>query len=699
MELNSRCSHLLYELSNSKDTLSIAGLATSRNISERAIQYDFSKINDWLNEYNLGNIQIKSKNVLLTTQSSQRSRIKKLLQEQREIIYTIEQRRAIELLQIAIAPISITPEKLQQSLDVSKNTILGDIREIKKTITAYGLCLSNASKRGYVLSGNETALRRLLSREICLLGATCPHSADLLKEMFNTSLALLCHQEKHDYFALVKQGVAHYEDEANTCLACENANYEILMTLLSAIRNMQGFICDVTPEEKKTLEQTTQFKALSLITKSLCEAGVRFDVEENYYLAILYLSVKNYDFHSPACPIDFLQDFTIRLINNFERAACIVFPQKDQLVNRLYLHIQPMYYRLKYGIHPANTFAQEVQSMYAWIYRYTQKALAETEGEIQQLISGEELAYLCIYMGSQLEFWEKYPSAEKRKILIVCGAGVATSVLIREQITALFGDAFHYILVPAARLQYENMNHYFLAISTIPPKNSSESSTVYTGPLLNETSKASIIDKVMQLDDFSAIIAEVENIIRLFKRHSSIEQTAAIRRELFCNLIKRNCANSQKSAPQLAELLLIEGTVFLSEAQNMSTAIKELSTSFADLQKNTNKIQLILQNQLYPNNKRSDIFWINKGIVLEYFRSDAVDLRIMVFPTQPRLFDKNPVSVIVALSTIDNSSHLPLLNNVYDIFTSKSMINQLDTLVGKNAQAISEELMKWLSWV
>lgn len=693
MNLNSRCAGLLRELSAAGGSLPVEEMLLRAGISRRALHYDLGKINNWLAFQGLGAAILSGKTLSLTGGNACRDRLSALLDAQGSVSLSMEQRRALVLLLIATAPLALTVERLQEKLNVSKNTVLGDLRELKGVLSDCGLSLRHTVRDGYAFQGDEIALRRLLGRQIRILGGS---PGDLSREVLHDALDVLCGNTGVDYFSLVREGVRDYERALGTCLVADAAGWEPLMTLLSVIRGMLGHRCEIGEEEKRSLQDSEQFKAVGLITRRLVEAGAALEQEEIYYLCILYLGVKNYDPEPHAAEIDFIGDFTTQLMRNFERAACVRFPEPERLRKRLYLHIWPMYYRVKYGVRAENALTHEVRLMYDWVYSYTRLALKKTGGEIEALITEEEIAYLCVYMGGNLQRWDHRQLAEKRKILILCGTGVAASVLLREQMAEMFGNTFHYILVPASRLGEEQLDSYCLVISTVAcvPE---AGHIVRTGPVLSEENKSRIIDYVMRLDDFFFLRQEAEQNLEIMRRHASVSDPRALFRELFCAGVRRAYSDTAKTTPQLPELLHRD-IILQSTADTAAQAMDELGVSLAGTRADGERLAREMLGHIYSKPDFADPFEISEGILLEHCRGDEIDARIMLLPDAPKLFGEKPVYAIIAVSVVDNMSHLPLIADLYGVFAVPDAMAWIAALPRGNAGAARSALLDRLAW-
>lgn len=100
--------------------------------------------------------------------------------------YSVQERRILELLMILLSAEVVTIEKMQNLFDVSKNTILKDIKEWKKILGNQNISIASSIKFGYVLQGEEFAIRKIVGKEIKKLQNFQPK--DILKKWMQQSL-------------------------------------------------------------------------------------------------------------------------------------------------------------------------------------------------------------------------------------------------------------------------------------------------------------------------------------------------------------------------------------------------------------------------------------------------------------------------------------------------------------------------------
>jgi transcriptional antiterminator len=158
MELKSRQTYILRSLLDTQKGIPSEKLLTKFNISKRTLYYDFEKINDWLKQYDMGTIVINEHH--MKANIVDRNAMEQQLKKNSSYFYSVSERRAMEIITIALSAENVTINKLIDSYEVSKNTILMDIKEIKDEMNHWGLTMSSTIKSGYLIMGEEVTVRK-----------------------------------------------------------------------------------------------------------------------------------------------------------------------------------------------------------------------------------------------------------------------------------------------------------------------------------------------------------------------------------------------------------------------------------------------------------------------------------------------------------------------------------------------------------
>jgi mannitol operon transcriptional antiterminator len=513
LELNGRMAYIINAAAEDKNKVPIVNVLNDLKISKRTFYFELKKANEWLKYNDLGKVQVDRRQIAL--EAKNRKKLLSRLGEVRGYLLSAKERKTMEFFYIALASYPVTIEKMQALFDVSKSTILGDIKELKSEMKLNDIKVCNSIPKGYYFSGEEFSIRKVIRKEALTFTGRIPKA--ILMDMLQESMASISRKQE-DYRFMIGEIIRTYENLLQTHLVQSDIGNVITMIMVACIRGNKGYEINMDIQEKEALANTPEYRAVQLLVQKLNGEHIKLSENETYYIAILILGIKNFDFKSLVSEKNFIAQITESLIENFTQITGFQFQNKDLLYSRLYLHIKPMYYRLKYGVHIFNPIIEKIKAMYPDIFEYTREAVKKTCTEISTLITDEEIAYLCIYMVSFLkEYQEK--KQDKNGILIVCGAGVSTSVLIREQLQDFLGRMFSYELAPAGEIRENGIADYLLVISTVALSMEGEN-IIYTGPILEEKTKKQVIKILMKNNAFSDCVIPVQDAVQIMKKES-----------------------------------------------------------------------------------------------------------------------------------------------------------------------------------
>lgn len=159
--LSTRCRLILDYLLYSNDYVSIDEIAGAMGISRRSAYYDMDKLNLWLKENDVPMIEIaRGKGMHLDARH--KALISHALSDEKAIgSYTLSpsERMYVIICRILSGAGSIQIEDLCSCCDVSRNTVLGDLRNISDEISRYNLHIVYDTKKGYICIGDEIVKR------------------------------------------------------------------------------------------------------------------------------------------------------------------------------------------------------------------------------------------------------------------------------------------------------------------------------------------------------------------------------------------------------------------------------------------------------------------------------------------------------------------------------------------------------------
>lgn len=154
--LDKRCTEILNIVMYTTGYLKVQDLADDLEVSKRSVYYDISKINEWLVDNNIDPIiQERGKGIILHKEQVQA--IQKTLNKKKNesiLFFTPEERQRIEICSIITRNRPLYIEDFIDICQVSRNTIINDLKSVDAFLSHYALQLTYSIKTGYHIHGD-----------------------------------------------------------------------------------------------------------------------------------------------------------------------------------------------------------------------------------------------------------------------------------------------------------------------------------------------------------------------------------------------------------------------------------------------------------------------------------------------------------------------------------------------------------------
>ena len=147
--LKSRQTSILRDLSKSVGGIPLATIMERYHVSRRTVYYDVTKIDEWLSERDNGRVHFEGQVVI--ADGVRWDKVGKSPSTRGHRYFSVEERQAMVLLYIALSPEQVTINWLMGTFEVSRNTVIADIRALKSEAKALGLEIGSTNSAGYTM--------------------------------------------------------------------------------------------------------------------------------------------------------------------------------------------------------------------------------------------------------------------------------------------------------------------------------------------------------------------------------------------------------------------------------------------------------------------------------------------------------------------------------------------------------------------
>ena len=431
---------LLKYLIQLEEPETIMTISRATNQSRRKIYYHLEKINDALAD--AGEVISSRPRVGIVLTAHQKELCQALLEgvDSYSYVMSMTERMQLTVLYICIAKERVTIEKLMELTEVSRNTVLNDLNEIRNQLASeqYQVNLASTKAQGYFLKCHPLNKIQYVHSLLYHIFVEGSHSfvmilAEKIKEFIGEDLLLS--DELQDF---LNQRVQDVEQDLGKKINRHEIKFmlQVLPYLLLSCRNMA-----LNEEEQEDLKREftlirkrIEYQAAKNLNSNLgATFGLQLNDIEISILAVLLLSYrKDRDIHATSQDFVQLKEAIDEFIWRFEVSSHFEIEKKEDLLRNLLTHCKALLFRKTYGILSKNPLTRQIKEKYADLFAVTKSCSVILEEAWLISLTDDEVAYLALHMGGFL----KHNRAEKqdaKRIYLVCDEGVAVQKLLLKQ--------------------------------------------------------------------------------------------------------------------------------------------------------------------------------------------------------------------------------------------------------------------------
>ena len=454
----------------------IENMAKAFDVSERTIRNDLDSIGAFLKE---NNIKLERKPRLGVKINLKRNQnINNILKECTNKLYTADD-RVIMIAIILLIRNSTTIEKLSDYIQVSKNTLVNDLKASEEILKS--LDIEVRKKSYYGITTRENSYEKLANAFLVLF-----HK---LEERYGYEIYKLLYENSGLDKNIIRNIIEAVEENKGIQYT-EEAYEELEIILLLAI--CKSINSNIKEENYKSnlLTEESIFLRKTIEKISL----VKVNDEEIYYLLKVFKGAKRSKYITES-----KEELDI-VVNDILEELCeilnINIDSDNEFLMQMAMHLNVAIYRLKNNLIINNPMLEEIKYKMSFIYDVTEKVLNNKKEVIGVEFPDAEIAYMAMYFET---LFEKYVKGNlNSKILIVCNGGLATSSLLRSRINLMIPEV---TIEGICRLK--DINDYL--------SNTDVDFVVTTVPLQLKEYKVIKVNPLLEIEDLEKIKAEIYN--------------------------------------------------------------------------------------------------------------------------------------------------------------------------------------------
>ncbi|AIF50327.1 BglG family transcription antiterminator [Pelosinus sp. UFO1] len=661
--LKSRSRAILNYILSRDGYVTLDEVAEQIHISKRAVYYDLHEIIDWLKSKNISLLKVERQRGIFLSAEQKSLVLQHLGKSSNTAFYTFSQDERLAVLICKMLTLTEVwhADRLASLCNVSRNTVLSDLKAAKTALMEYKLKLTYGIKQGYVISGDIIRLRAVFLYYLAQImplakRGILPYLQDEVVKKSLVSLTAIEHELDTEYV-----------DGTLTQLAIL-----IGMMMHNNDRVIIGF-------EREEIVNSKEFLLINQFFPELPN-------EEQVYLAIHLLGARvqfpkeitGEEKHNYAD----MSRIAMRMIHEFERLACVDFSEKDNLLQKIVIHLDSSFYRYRYGILEGTPVVAEIEKKYPELFVITQKVSESLAKAIGYPIPKSDISYLTLHFGAHLR-----TSGRKKcliKILIVCQNGVATAQILSREIEELL-PFIEVVDIISARELNGYSQPYDLIVSTVQLSANYQALTV--NPILTVEDKQTILAHVFRMRKSVRKKDDAERIFDIVKQYVPEDMHYNVKRELGNYFNEKHSLFREvlEQGQQGLADLITPGRIQLIES--MDDWREGISLAAAPL------LEEELINDCYVNamiecvENYGPYIFITPDVALAHAKPEGNVNGLsasMLLAHDGILFPDNKVArVIIVLALIDDEQHLGAMKDILDFFGDEHNTARLSNAVNE----------------
>lgn len=660
------------------------------SLSRRQVDYSIGKINDWLLEKNLNQLNKENGKYFLDENISGTNLLEIKKMNLKSYIPSREERIKYLQLILVTRDEELSLNHLIDLLDVSKNTVLSDIKEAQANLKYKRLNIMYSREDGYHLEGSEWNKRSLLI-EIIQHISNHVNGNIILKYYMNLN------DEEID---MVTSSILKIEEEIDTKFIDVDLN--ALPFVFSGIvkRISQNKIIDAHfLIDFQELSDTKEFQAINILLKD--DGLLNIPVEEKLYLTLQLLTSKSLNRGVLSeDEIPKLKQALAQVLENFENKSLVMLKDKETLIEKMFIHFKPAYYRIKYKLTTNYTLMDNFTNEFSTLQFFMKESIKPLETFLGCRIPEKEVFFLTIFIaGHIIDYQENKDTTFKTRAVVVCPNGITVSQLMERSLIDLFPELYFY---PAMSIREFNQftSDFDIVFSAVPLK--TDKSLFIIDPMLSKEQGQNLREQLINLElvEFSQE-AKINSILQIVEKNAVVTDPKRLEDELR-QIIELPRENNKKVVnvldtrlKDLDELLTPEMITITNSVKNWDEAL-DLTAQPLLNERVINKDYLKAIKLLYPT--LPDYILLSNRIAIPHAETESgaqqLGMSMLVIKDGLKITEELTIYFIVMMSVVDKEQHLDALLQLHELSEHEDTLIEMRNQISEDS--VHHKITKFL---
>lgn len=565
---------------------------------------------------------------------------------QKTFILTEVERRSLIYLLIFINKTPLSISLFQTYLQVSKNTILSDLKKLREELMSENIQVEYSRKKGFYLNFEEKML-----------------------------------QEKAWYF------LQNLSEDSGFYILSKVLNDKKPLTIFKNNQLLKKMMQELQIEIVYSRYLSTLLFACLLRHRTFEKNS------ENINDLLKSLIIGMSDGKSAIGQDNGLYRMAFNIMENVMKLAAIEFDDFTKTFMALLAHLTPAYYRIRNHFELKNVLLERIKNEYHSLFLLMDNALRPLKDEVGE-ISESEKAYFVILFGGEI-YKNKY-SGQSLKAIVLCVNGISSSLIMQKRLESLFPTMEFILSARVSHFEKLPINSYDIIFSTVPLKSDKKVYLMSAFPDQREENK--LYNQVLQ--DFQLLgfaKPSAQTILDSIEPYIIIKDP--VNRQDLIKIIEKKLNRRRKegklSGVMLTDLLTKEKIRFTNKELSWQEAIELAAQPLLDKHEIEERYIKAIIDKVEAFGPYIDL---GLGIALPHARPEEgvkkLGMSFLRCEHPVKLMDdvKHEIKLFIVLAAIDNETHLRALSTLTKILSNKERLSQL--LAATNAAEVEQILLE-----